>query len=183
MQTKSLQISRAPTRNVVFLRLEPSREGVSALLDVTRACYDEMTPGEGPCVRPAQKRPAHAPYRSVFGAGLMRRTEVCSGAPEAPGRERWRVWLWETLRWTVRYVRCSVRGIRWIQASGRERKRQGTPRNAVLHLMNRCRSRWWVGLALDLPVLSGGQLGGLVGKVMLPFPRGLKAFARCGRGS
>lgn len=52
---------------------------------------DGVTPGEGPCVPRAQEFPAHAPYGSVFGAGLTRRTEVCSGAPEAVGRERWRV--------------------------------------------------------------------------------------------
>lgn len=35
------------------------------------------------------------------------------------------------------------------------------------------------GLQFDLPI-PGGQPGGLVGKVMLPFPRGFAAFSRCG---
>lgn len=45
-----------------------------------------MTSGTWLCVHFASALPVHARYKSVVGARLKRRTEVCLGAPEAAER-------------------------------------------------------------------------------------------------
>lgn len=59
-------------------------------------------------------------------------------------------------------------------------KEAGSSEECPLHLLNRFGNCDRSGVQLYLPFLWGGQVDGLVGKMMFPFSRGLTSFPRCG---
>lgn len=67
----------------IILSLQPRPIGY-AMEDVRHASRDAITPGEVPCVSPAQAFPVHALDGSVMVVRLTRSTGVCPGNRKPP---------------------------------------------------------------------------------------------------